>query len=99
MLDTLEDFKPASDVDPFPFRSLTNSQPASVEAAELGGRAGGARGGGAVVNGEAPSFAEMSARASCLSSAPPNDDTAMSPHSGFREEPVELLELVVSKNL
>ena len=100
LLETLEAFELASDIAPFLLRSLTSSHE-SAEATELGGRAGGGMGGGASDSDEALIFAVRSARASSLSSAPPTDDAAMSPHfvSAFREEPVELFELVVSESL
>ena len=99
MLDILEALEVTSDADPFLFRSLTTSQPASVEAVELGLRARRARGSWLSGSDEALSFAATSARASSLSSAPPTDDAAMSPHSGFFDELVEPLELVVSERL
>ena len=104
MLDILEAFEVTSDADPFLFRSLdadpdTTSQPGSVEAAELGLRAGGAREGWASDSDVALSLAATSARASSLSSAPPTDDAPVSAHSGVFEELVELLELVASERL
>ena len=101
LLETLEAFELASDIDPFLLRSLTSSHSESAEATELGGRAGGGMGRGASDSVEASILAVRSARASSLSSAPPTDDGAMSAHFVLtsREEPVELFELVVSESL